>query len=546
MSRRTLRRHVRGLGRRAATYVRLLSPRALAERARTSRARAATDRVLAQLPSTASPAAACVLVDAMYDNPNYWIRYGLLRASLGLSRAREIGVLGAYRARECRRTLERLGVSDVVRITDLKEGRGAHRAEAARLLARTGTADDILGWRLPDDFPPDFVYDGLLKRQRAAVVDLEDPRLLGYVAEALASIAASRRLLDDHPAELVVLSHAVNFQFASLAWLALKRGIPALLAQGFYGVSRFTKLARPEDLYDTIDRPTGRDLMQLGPGRAERLATTGRAYLDERWSGRTDDLGALYAFQRASEMPTRERIADRFGWDAERPIIAVYASNWFDFPHPCGMTHFRDFLDWMRVTLDAAIGNRRVNWLFKAHPCDAWYGGVTLSDLLPPLDAHPHVRLVPTEWNGSALLRAVDGLVTVHGTAGVEFAAARKPVLVADRGWYHDAGFVRWPRSRAEYLEALATDWWKDLDLDATAHRAQVFAGWYFTRPAWHGGFVLEDDPRQAAIYRTAPRLLVDHPAALARELATIAEWFASPHRHYHTYKMSRADDGAF
>jgi len=503
--------------------------------------------LLARLPSPAGPPAAVrVLVDAMYDNPNYWIRYAFLRAALGLSRAREVAVLGPYRARDCRRTLGRLGAAGAVDVGALAGPRAAHRAGAERLLADTRTADDILKWRLPADFPADFVYDGLLKRQRAAVVELDDPRLPRWVADALASIAASERALDTTRPDLVVLSHAVNFQFGSLAWLAARRGIPTVLAQGVYGVSRFVKLLQPEHLYETIDRPAATDLARLSRARAERLAAAGRAYLEARWSGRTDDLGALYAFRRATETPTRERLAARFGWDAERPIVAVYASNWFDFPHPCGMTQFRDFLDWMRATLDAAVDNRRVNWLFKAHPCDAWYGGVTLSDLVPPLDTHPHLRLVPVEWNGAALLRAVDALVTVHGTAGVEFAAAGKPVLVADRGWYHDAGFVRWSRSRAEYVEALATDWWKDLDVEATTRHAQVFAGWYFARPAWQDGLVMEDDPRQGEIYRTAPRLLTEHPQALARELDTIREWFASPHRHYHTYKMSVADEFAF
>src|SRR5439155_23387419 len=125
-------------------------------------------------------------------------------------------------------TLHRFGVSDTVRIADLRGDVGAHRAAASRLLAATRTAEDVLHWRLPEDFPADFVYDGILKRQRSAVVDLDDPRLHAYVAEALASIAASRRVLDTYRLDLVVLSHAVNFQFASLAWLAVRRGVPVV------------------------------------------------------------------------------------------------------------------------------------------------------------------------------------------------------------------------------------------------------------------------------------------------------------------------------
>lgn len=538
------RRRLRGLGRRAASYAALLTPARLAERYREARDRRTTERLLAGL-SHAGPTrdGRHVLVDAMYDNPNYWVRYALLRAALGLAGTHEVGVLGPYRARQCGRTLRRLGIAERLRITDLHGDRARHRARASQLLAGTRTPDDILAWTLPGDVPADFLYDGLLKRQRAAEVDVRDPRLTTHVAEALASIEAAERLLRSRRFDLIVLSHAVNVQFAALAWLATSRGIPVVLAQGHYGVPRFVKLLAPEDVYDTNDRPKAADGDALPAHRAAMLAAAGRAYLDRRLAGGTDDLGARYAFQRASQGVTRQALAERFGWDPERPIIGVYASNWFDFPHGCGMTQFRDFLDWMRATLDVALANRHVNWLFKAHPCDEWYGGVTLADLVPPLEGHGHVRLVPGEWNGSALLHALDGVVTVHGTAGIEYAAAGKPVLVADRGWYHDFGFVRWPRSRAEYVQALATDWWKDLDLEATTRRARIFAGWYFTRPTWQGGLVLEDDPQQGSIYRTAPRLLTADPDALRRELETIRAWFDSRSRHYHTYKMSQADD---
>jgi hypothetical protein len=391
--------------------------------------------------------------------------------------------------------------------------------------------------------PADFIYDGILKRQRSASVDLGDRHLLGYVTEALASIAAAEALLDSEQLELILLSHAVNFQFAALAWLAVRRRIPIVLLYGHYGVPRFVRVTDPTDLYDTTDRPTAEDLETLPETRRDALATAGSAYLDKRLGGRTDDMGARYAFQKASARISRAALVERFGWDPDTPVVGVYASNWFDFPHPCGMTHFRDFLDWTQATLSTAQRQRRVNWLFKAHPCDQWYGGVTLSDLMPPLDAAGHIQLAPTDWNGSAVLDLIDGVVTYHGTVGIEAAAAGKPVLVADRGWYHDAGFVTWPRSREEYLDTLATDWWKAVDLHATRRRAQVFAGWYFGRPAWQGRFVLADDTVQAPIYAGIQRLLTEDPTALRRELDTIRAWFASGRRHYHTFKMSRADE---
>jgi hypothetical protein len=479
----------------------------------------------------------------MWDNPNYWIRYTLLRSALGLAAGREVGVLGNYRAKVCGRTLERFRIFDAVQITALRGEPKTHRREASRLLSQTKTPGDILGWQLPHGLPADFVYDGILKRQRAACVDLDDPRLLGYVVEALGCISAADKLLSAYKFDLVVLSHAVNFQFASLAWLAIKKGISVIVVYGNYGVAKFAKLTKLQDIYDPTDCPTRSDLTALPDIKAKAMAAAGVACLKNRWDGRTDDIGAQYAFQRARENINRAAIVEKFRWDSCLPIVAVYAANWFDYPHSYGATHFRDFLDWVQATLTVAMSNRRTNWLFKAHPCDEWYGSVTLLDIMPSLKGYDHIRLVPKEWNGSALLDAVDGVVTYHGTVGVEAAALGKPVLVSDRGWYQDTGFVKWPKSREEYLDALATDWWKGLDLDVTTQRARIFAGWYLGRPAWQGGFVLVDDSVQAPIYQTVPELFAENADALAREIKTIQGWFASDSRHYHTYKMAQTEE---
>jgi hypothetical protein len=537
----------RGIVRRGVATMKLLSP------ARLYRARAAVrwrrdgETVLADFMAGAELRfKGAVLVDGMWDNPNYWIRYALFRAAVGSAGGREVGVVGTYRAAEGRRTLERFGISRTAQVLDLRGDMAVHQREARRLLAQTRTPADVLSWRLPHGVPADFVYDGILKRQRSACVDLADGRLAGYVTEALASIAAADALLDSDGFELVLLSHTVNFQFAALAWLAIRRGIPVVLLYGNYGVPRFVRLVEPIDIYDTIDRPAAADLASISEARQGKLAAVGSAYLAKRLVGGTDDLGAQYAYQRASARVSRRALVDRFGWDPDRPIIGVYASNWFDFPHPCGMTHFRDFLDWTEATLGAAQRQRGVNWLFKAHPCDQWYGGVTLADLMPKLEAGGHVQLAPIGWNGSTVLEAIDAVVTYHGTVGIEAAAAAKPVLVADRGWYHDAGFVTWPQSREEYLELLAADWWKSVDVHATRRRAQVFAGWYFGRPAWQRGFVLTDDSVQAPIYARSPRLFAENPEALRRELDTIRAWFASDQRHYHTFKMALAEELAW
>lgn len=480
-----------------------------------------------------------LLIDAMWDNPNYWLRLATVRAALGSRHGKEVGIIGVHRQRQVSRTLENLGIAQTVRWETHAPKRADVHAQAATLCREARTPGDILKWDLPYGFPPELVYDGILKRQRKASVDVEHPEFRTHVEDALIAIQTANRVVESIAPDHVILSHAINFDFGALAWAAVRRDIAATLIFGMFGGARFVKLTDPKDLFDLMDFPEGPTLDSLESGASENLAQLGRENIAARFHGDTNDIGAQLAFGARGTTLDGKRIRDAHGWDDSRPVIAVYAANWFDFPHYFGMRNFRDFLDWLETTIDAASNNPDVCWLFKSHPCDAWYGGITLAELVGN-DYPNNIAMVPDDWNSADLLAAIDGLVTVHSTGAVEAAALGKPVLVADRGWYHACGFVHWAQSRDAYLEALATPWWESLDIRSTSRRAQMFAGLYLGKPSWQGDFVTEDDSRQDDLYEAMPALLANNAAEIDREIATLRDWFINPARRYHTFKMLR------
>jgi hypothetical protein len=504
--------------------------------------RAATDDTLSALArSSTARFEGTVLIDAMWDNPNYWLRLSLLRSALGTAHGREVGLLGEFRTAHCRDTLERLGIGTIKRFPGIAVDRARVDRIVAELLARTKRAADILDWELPGGVPAIVVYDGILKRQRLASVDVGHERFGEHVAEAVIAIERARTLLDEQRYDLLVLTHPFNFYWGALAHLALARGIPVVLAFGLFGVLRFAHMRQPEDMFRFYDRPTRAEIDGLAPATAEAMASIGKAYLASRFGGKADDLASVYAYQRRAAGIDRDSLCRRFGWDPGKPIVAFYASNWFDWPHQLGMTQFRDFLDWTEATLSAACDNSDVNWLMKPHPCEEWFGGVALSKVLGGMRTSPHVGIADSSWNNTAVMHAIDALVTYHGTAGVEFASLGKPVLVPDRGKYEDCGFVKLAQSRAHYLELLATRWWDGMDLADAQRRAEVFAGWWFCAPDWQQEFLLADDSRQDALYESIPTLLARNRDPLGTEIDTLRRWWESGHPYYHTWKMMAA-----
>jgi len=505
-----------------------------------SRKRAEADALLDALARSSTEAfEGRALIDASFDNPNYWFRFSLLRAALGLAHGEEIGLLGEFRARQCGGTLKRFGIDRIEVFPDIPAS--VHR-QAQRLVDKTKAPDDILQWTLPGGVDPAIVYDGVLKRQRLAAVDVTRSDFPRLVHAALAAIERGQRLLDKYRFDLLVVSHPFNFMPGTLAWQALQRGIQAVLPFGLFGGLRFTRFYEPTDLLRFYDRPSRAEIEGLTLARTEALAAVGREYLRGRLSGAASDLASQYAFQRNRGGIDRDEICRRFGWDPAKPIVGFYASNWYDWPHQLGMTQFRDFLDWTEASYRAACANTAVNWLFKPHPAEDWFGGVALANIFAGFHRADHVALAEKCWNNAEVMHCLDALVTYHGTAGVEFAAQGKPVLVPDRGKYDDCGFVIVADNRTHYLDLLSRDWWRGMDVQAVRRRAEIFAGWWFCIPDWQRGFLLGEDALQGALYAKIPALLRDYSRVIDRELAELRAWWQSGHPYYHTTKMMRAD----
>jgi len=489
---------------------------------------------------TAAAFSGTVLIDGSWYNPNYWWRLTLLRRALGTSKAREVGFLGRYQQRASRKTMRDLGVGAFVRYADFRPGNADARRQAEALVAAAAGPDDVGKWQLPDGYPAACAYDTFLKNLRTAEVDPRDPRLPALVCELLVSLEASKRLLDAVKPTLVVLSSAINFDCGTLAWIAAQRGIPVVALYGCFGVARFWKVLPGDGIFRPLDGLTAAEMDALPAPVAQALADVGRDYIRKRLAGQTTDHGAVYAFGVSDQKIDRAALAEQFGWDPAKPIVAVYAANWFDYPKSFGASQFRDFLDWIAFTLEQAAANRDVNWLFRPHPCDEWYGGITLDDLVSDRGL-PNVRLSPKRWNGAAVMAIADGVVTMHGTAAIEYSCLGKPALIADQGWYDRSGFAVASADRAAYKAALLKCDWLGIDMQERQRRAEIFAGWFFGHPDWQGRLLVDDDFRQNKLWADFLPLIAANGPALAAECDAIAAWYRAPASHLHSFKMRRS-----
>ena len=116
-------------------------------------------------------------------------------------------------------------------------------------------------------------------------------------------------------------------------------GIPVVMLWNAYGVLRFSRLVEESHLRDWSDVPTPAEQLRRLPADREETPGRGRAARTSIAvsAGRTADAVAVRAYQRRQVRVDRALLARELGWDPSRPVMAVYAPNWFDFPHSSGL-----------------------------------------------------------------------------------------------------------------------------------------------------------------------------------------------------------------
>ncbi len=474
-----------------------------------------------------------ILLDGGFYNLGYLYRLQLFRAAINSEDSNEHAFIWDCNTYTCKHTLKSIGLKN---ISTLKDYFTEENKKEAELIAQNiNSKEELIKYTFPNEVPGLFLYDVILKAQKTATVNIKDENLKKYIYKYISAIKFSEDIIKNFKPEIIALSHAISYQCAPLAWIAAKKKIPVLILYGEYGVPRLWRLSKPKDIFYGIGHPTKKNLTELDSKKINELSKIGERYISKRISGLTKDIGGKNAFQKNIGKLTLKYDRNKY-----KKKIAIYLGNWFDFPHIYGMSRFIDILDWIKETINYAKKNKNILWIIKPHPLDDWYGGLTLKDVLNE-KLPSNIILLPNNYSGKSVMEEADALVTYHGTSALEYASMGKPVMVTDKGWYHDCDFVKFPESKEAYLNYLTKDWFNFINLDRTQKNAKLFAGLYFGVPRWQKHGILPDDADRNLLRVFLPNFIKENSLILKKEIKFIREWIDSESIDYHTYKMKNS-----
>lgn len=117
---------------------------------------------------------------------------------------------------------------------------------------------------------------------------------------------------------------------------------------------------------------------------------------------------------------------------------------------------YPDYYHWVVDTLRIISNIKNVNWILKAHPSRKLYGeGDRIYDTFRKYGTADNIYILDDYINSNIVFDLADAIVTVRGTAGLEYSSAGIPIIVAGKGFYDGFGFTIEPKTVKEYEEVL-------------------------------------------------------------------------------------------
>lgn len=204
----------------------------------------------------------------------------------------------------------------------------------------------------------------------------------------------------------------------------------------------------------------------------------------------------------------REEIAGKMGLNKDNPNVFLMCHAFCDTPHSYDRMLHNDYFEWIEDTLEIVSRIPDTNWIVKRHPEDKYFGAKQdhLGALISKYNkSFKHIFIAPDDMHTSSILEVADSLVTVRGTAGLEFSAFGIPCLVTGSSPYTGYGFTIEPMTREEYVEELKKIGRRKRLLQEQIEKARVCCYCYFyldlvecafipsVAANWWSGFNAED-----------------------------------------------------
>lgn len=311
-----------------------------------------------------------------------------------------------------------------------------------------------------------FVYDSYIRQSGKGTLEGSKVRLVPLVMRWAINYCAIREIVGKCAVESICQGSSRYVAGGSVALAGLEQGVTVYQCEGHPGRTTVTRLKGKGDVFRSVSRPSEEEVDAVSKRCRKFAIKEGKKVIADRMQCDVDSdshPSVQQAYSRNRASISASHLYEAYGWDPGRPIVAVLPHMFQDVPSGHRWSLFRDYLSWFRYTLRLLPRARDTNWLIKPHPAEELMDSdVTAASIYqehPDASAAGNVSLLAKDVTPASLIEFVDGLVTVRGTAALEFSCCGIPSLVAGSAPYTGFGVTIEPETKSEYgklLEGLA------------------------------------------------------------------------------------------
>lgn len=306
----------------------------------------------------------------------------------------------------------------------------------------------------------DLTYDTYLRETGMGTVEVVDQDILSRLELTVRKFVGFCGLVRARNIVATVQGHTVYSYFGALARAAVHCGAAVYgrkFASGPLTIRRYTDL---DDLHNHEFRVMRSEFEHAWQRHRAAFCDHARRYIEDRFAGATinGERGNHEAYGAHKQRYDSQSLRGMLGLDPHKPTACIMSHVFPDAPHSFPRMLYHDYYQWLIETLEIVKDIPGVNWLVKPHPDNKHYNAQHCAERAAQkyIERYPHIRLVPDAVNTASLFGILDAIVTVSGTAGLEFSARGIPAILAGESLYSGLGFTHEPRSIAEYAQMLS------------------------------------------------------------------------------------------
>jgi hypothetical protein len=478
------------------------------------------------------------IIEGMWDHPYHWVRLSLLVKALNKNQNLSLySLVKENSSRDVRKSMDFFPVEKRFTIpTTIEE---SFLKEASEKLSKLSTKNEFLNMEMPFGYPVFRLYDTILKRQLLGTVDIKNEATLTNLAYCLQCLNYYENLFYENKITNIIVSHPTNVEFSTLCWIALEYKVNIFFTNYFHERMTLSKIQSKEDFSLPFDGPNVDDLKKFSKGDMDAISLKGQEYQNLIRKGEASQYvhfdiykGAREQFTEKSEIAKALKIQDM-----NKLNVVIFGNCWPDFPNNDGVCYFNDYQEWFYLTLNKVKEIKNVNWIIRSHPAELQYGNKVSTGLLMKDYSAENVFIWPKDLSGNAVESFADCVVTSRGSAGIEYTAIGKRVLVAAPTRYTPFDFVTFAKTLDEYFNYLENIENLGMPSEENIQLAKIYLGLVYTTPDYALNLRFPHGILGQKLWKGVKKFMIENEDALGHEMNLIRDWDKGSIRSFNTFK---------